>query len=91
MNPAVSHWKKWKPSQSEPWDVRRIVHLHRRAGFAATWGMIQRDLSDGPDVAIDRLINGTARTEGVPDDFDSMSRIIGDAAVGSNNINRLKA
>lgn len=26
----------WSPSQAEPWDVTRINHLYRRAGFGAT-------------------------------------------------------
>ena len=41
-----------------PWDLRRVVHLHRRAGFAATWDELQRDLKDGPEASIDRLLEG---------------------------------
>ena len=26
-----------QPRQAMPWNLRRVVHLHRRAGFAATW------------------------------------------------------
>lgn len=83
--------KAYQPSEHSPWNVRRVVHLHRRAGFAATWEEIQRDLSDGPDATIDRLLAGKAYSTGVPEDFDVMSRVIGDAAVAANNPNRLKA
>jgi hypothetical protein len=55
-----------------PWDLRRVVHLHRRAGFAATWSEIQRDLKDGPDKSIDRLLKGQAR-QGVIDSFSSVA------------------
>jgi len=83
--------KAYEPSGHSPWNVQRVVHLHRRAGFAATWQEIQRDLDDGPDAAIDRLLAGKAYATGVPEDFDTMSRVIGDAAVAANNPNRLKA
>ena len=87
----TSLWQRWQPTDAEPWNVKRVVHLHRRAGFAATWTMIQRDLTDGPDAAIDRILAGTSRGEQAIDGFESMAQVIGDAAVGSNNINRLKA
>ena len=32
------------PDEKAPWNLRRVVHLHRRAGFAATWDELQRDL-----------------------------------------------
>jgi len=48
-------WAAYAPSEEAPWNLRRVVHLHRRAGFAATWSEIQRDLKDGPQASIDRL------------------------------------
>jgi hypothetical protein len=30
-------WAPYAPGGAEPWNLRRVVHLHRRAGFAATW------------------------------------------------------
>jgi len=83
--------KPYQPTPESPWNVQRVVHLHRRAGFAATWREVQRDLKDGPRVAIDRLLAGKAYSVGVPDDFDAMSQVIGDAAVAAGNPNRLKA
>jgi uncharacterized protein (DUF1800 family) len=62
-------WPPYEPSREAPWDLRRVVHLHRRAGFAATWSEIQRDLKDGPRHSIDRILAGKARSQGVPDDF----------------------
>ena len=53
-------WAAYKPSDEAPWDLRRVVHLHRRAAFAGTWAELQRDLKDGPERAIDRLLTGTA-------------------------------
>src|SRR5271166_1365858 len=81
-------WTPYVVSQETPWDLRRVVHLHRRAGFAATWGEIQRDLKDGPRASIDRLLAGKARADGVPKDFAEMAELLGRSA---NDSERLKA
>jgi uncharacterized protein (DUF1800 family) len=68
--------------------LRRVVHLHRRAGFAATWGETQRDLKDGPKASIDRLLTGRARADGVPKDFADMAALLAGSA---GDPERLKA
>src|SRR5262249_39456513 len=65
-------WAPYEPDTKAPWDLRRVVHLHRRAGFAATWKELQRDLKDGPGKSIDRLLKGQARAE-VPDNFGTVA------------------
>ena len=60
-------WARYFPDADASWDLHRVVHLHRRAGFAATWDEIGRDLKDGPEPSIDRLLSGKARARGVPD------------------------
>ena len=74
-----------------PWDLRPAVHLRRRAGFAATWDELQRDLNDGPGASIDRLLAGKSRLHGVPAEFESTAKLLADAAVSSNDPGRLKA
>lgn len=75
-----------------PWNLRRVVHLHRRAGYSANWATIHRDLADGADAAVTRLLEGTEDCPaGTPEFFEEMSKAIGDAAVGSENPARLKA
>jgi uncharacterized protein (DUF1800 family) len=71
--------------------LRRVVHLHRRAGFAATWGEIQRDLKDGPKASIDRVLAGKAATDGVPEDFHKTAALLGESAASSGNATRLQA
>ncbi|TWT66690.1 DUF1800 domain-containing protein [Allorhodopirellula solitaria] len=99
-------WKRYVPTESRPWDLRCVHHLHRRAGFGADWGQLQRDVKEGPDAAIDRML-GVAelvKSFDVDDsnaepkvlttsatDFESLQQLIGDAAVSSGDINRLKA
>ncbi len=75
-------WAPYVPDEAMPWDLRRVVHLHRRAGFAATWDEIQRDLKDGPEASIDRLLEGKARARGVPDGFRRVRRPPGRPGAG---------
>ncbi len=73
---------------SETWTLRHAVQLRRRAGFAATWSELQRDLTDGRDKAVTRLLEGKARLQGVPEEFDSFSATLADNA---DEPGRLKA
>jgi uncharacterized protein (DUF1800 family) len=68
-------WAPYVPSPEAPWELRRVVHLHRRAGFAATWNELQRDLRDGPGKSIDRLLQAQAR-EGVADNFRTVAEAL---------------
>src|SRR5262245_3298099 len=76
---AKGYWASYSPGDRAPWDLRRVVHLHRRAGFAATWKELQRDLTDGPAASITRLLEGETRREGAPADFrdfaDTLARL----------------
>jgi uncharacterized protein (DUF1800 family) len=83
-------WARYVPDVETPWDLRRVVHLHRRAGFAATWEEIQRDLKDGPEASVDRLLAGKARLRGVPDHFAAFADRLADLALAAPEPNRLK-
>ena len=41
-----------------PVDEAKAAHLHRRAGFGATWGQVRRDTEDGFDLAVRRVLEG---------------------------------
>ena len=88
---SAGAWVTYAPDAKTPWDLRRVVHLHRRAGFAATWGEIQRDLKDGPHKSIDRLLTGKACASGVPENFEATAALLGESAAGSRDPARLKA
>ena len=64
--PGSTAWARYEPTSEAPWDLRRVVHLHRRAGFAATWAEIKRDLKDGPEASIERVLTGTSRIGRLP-------------------------
>jgi hypothetical protein len=84
-------WAPYVPSARAPWDLRRVVHLHRRAGFAGTWKELRRDLADGPRASIDRLLQGKARQDGVPDDFARTADKLARNAVAAGDTGRLQA
>ena len=65
-----------------PWNLARAWTLRRRAGFAATWPELERDLAGGPGPAVDRVLAGECRLNGVPADFDATAALLGDAACG---------
>src|SRR5258708_6921745 len=90
---AAQAWAPYCPDANDSWSLRRVIHLHRRAGFAASWNELQRDLTEGPEASITRLLNGQARgpREGVPEQFQAIAALLGDAAVASNEPARLKA
>jgi Protein of unknown function (DUF1800) len=93
------HWAAYAPDEAMPWNLRRVVHLHRRAGFAATWGEIQRDLKEGPAASVQRLIEGKAEIPPLPGgppksgefDFAAMANLLADSAVAASEPGRLKA
>jgi uncharacterized protein (DUF1800 family) len=88
--PETDLWARYAPDTKAPWDLRRVVHLHRRAGFAATWDELQRDLKDGPSAAVDRLLAGKASAHS-PAEFETTSNLLADSAVAAGEIGRLKA
>ncbi len=51
-------WAPFVPGEAEPWDRARVAHLHRRAGFAAPWAILERDRQEGPEAAVERLLTG---------------------------------
>src|SRR5579864_8387772 len=70
---AGPSWAPFAPTTETPWDLRRVVHLHRRAGFAATWKELRRDLADGPGPSVARPLDGRARAEGLAEDFEEIA------------------
>ncbi len=86
-----SPWSRYRPSPSAPWNLARAWTLRRRAGFGATWNELERDLHDGPETAVNRVLAGTCRSDGVPDEFATTADLLGDAAAGASDAHRLQA
>lgn len=63
MKISESPWASFEPSPADSWDLRKIAHLHRRAGFGATRAELHRDLEAGPDESVSRFLNPPEASE----------------------------
>src|SRR5580658_427360 len=84
-------WVAYASDTGVPWDLARVVHLHRRAGFAATWAEIERDLRDGPEASVTRVLQGKSRIDGTVKEFETVSAALADSAASTSMADRLKA
>jgi uncharacterized protein (DUF1800 family) len=86
-------WAPFEPAPGAPWDLARVAHLHRRAGFAAPWPTLQRDLRDGPESSVERLLKGEVTTpDGRPAEaFESFAGAMTRQLAPSASLTRLQA
>jgi uncharacterized protein (DUF1800 family) len=80
-------WAPFVPAPDDPWDLRKVAHLHRRAGFGATWDELHDDLKHGPAAAVARLLDPPAVSSGERELLDSLR----EGALRSADVQRLKA
>jgi uncharacterized protein (DUF1800 family) len=62
-DPSLFHdprraWEPYRPGEDGPWDAQRVAHLHRRAGLGATWAQLQRDVAEGFEPSLRRILDG---------------------------------
>ena len=80
-------WSPYEPTAADPWDLRKVAHLHRRAGFGPTWATLQRDLKDGPATSVDRLLHPAA----LAPDLEQIEDGLRQGAMHVRSSDRLKA
>jgi len=80
-------WEPYRPSDAAPWNLRRVGHLHRRAGFGATYAELQEGVRLGPTALVDRLLNGGPGQ----DEFDRDLAPLAASIAGANNAAQLRA
>ncbi len=73
---ASRAWAPYEPSPACPWTLARAAHLHRRAGFGATWGQLRQALSDGPQKTVDRLLAGQGDVAAFNRGFDQNEQAV---------------
>lgn len=85
-------WAIYEPSPKAPWDLPRVAHLHRRAGFAAPWATLERDREEGPSAAIARLLDGEATSlDGLTSaEHDALMATMAATVAPSGNLVRLQ-
>jgi uncharacterized protein (DUF1800 family) len=76
-----SPWDRYEPSQTDPWDLRKVAHLHRRAGFGATRAELVRDVAAGPEASVERLFHPLPIS---PEDTDAIEGLRQTARTSSN-------
>ena len=47
----------WSPLPAQAWTRELAAHLHRRAGFSATWGELDAAAADGCERTVERLVS----------------------------------
>jgi uncharacterized protein (DUF1800 family) len=80
-------WAPFEPTDKEPWDVAKVAHLHRRAGFGATRAETARDLKDGAKASVDRFLKPRAPDADEQGILDSLRQ----GVLATNDADRLKA
>ena len=91
MSRRSEPWARYQAGPETPWNLRRVHHLHRRAGFAASWNELQRNLKEGPEASIARVLAGKIRADTTSADFPATAALLADAAVAANDPDRVKA
>jgi uncharacterized protein (DUF1800 family) len=46
-------WQRYRPDRERPWDIKRVGHLYRRAGFGATFAELSEGVRAGVEAAVD--------------------------------------
>jgi len=92
MDPSRA-WAPFEPSRDQRWDLPRVAHLHRRAGFAAPWPVLERDLREGPSASVDRLLTGAKTSvDGSPAaEFESTLELMASQLSPASALNQLQA
>ncbi len=57
-------WEPYQPCAEAPWNAARVAHLHRRAGLGATLSQLQRDLAEGFEPSLCRVLEGEPKGPG---------------------------
>jgi uncharacterized protein (DUF1800 family) len=86
INPRWA-WDPYKPSAKEPWDVKKVGHLYRRAAFGATLAELESGLKAGPEKLIDDLLKGGPGQE----KFDKDTASLAQSTARANNGDQARA
>ncbi len=89
MNIDKNPWAPYEPQPDDRWDISKVAHLHRRAGFGATLAELERDLKAGPAASVKRLLHPPDPTQEERDAIDGLHDGVLNAA--GMQVERLKA
>ena len=49
-------WALYTPDAKNPWNLKKVGHVYRRAAFGANWDELQAGVKLGPAKLIDQLL-----------------------------------
>jgi uncharacterized protein (DUF1800 family) len=87
MSLPESPWSPYRPTAQDPWNLAKAAHLHRRAGLGASLAELRRDLRDGPEASVRRLLAPPEQSE----DEQALLEGLRQGVLGSGELDRLKA
>jgi uncharacterized protein (DUF1800 family) len=79
-------WQPYRPDAKNPWNLAKAGHLHRRAGFGANSGELDRAVADGLEKAVSKLLSGGAGQDAFEQQMADMA-----ASLDYNNEAELRA
>ncbi len=87
-----SAWEPYRPGVDGPWNAARVAHLHRRAGLGASWGQVERDVREGFEPTLRRILAcEPAGPGGQPAaDFEATVAAMEDSALRRPSIERVQ-
>ena len=73
LSPARA-WQPYRPDDKNPWDIKKVGHLYRRAAFGANYRQLDEGVADGPEKTIAALLSGGPALEAFnrPDGGDDL-------------------
>ncbi len=74
-------WGPYRPSDKNPWDLRKAGHLYRRASFGASFRELELAVQNGPEKSIAALLKGGEGQEA----FDQQTEEMRQHIAGTNN------
>jgi uncharacterized protein (DUF1800 family) len=80
-------WQPYRPGKDAPWDLKRVGHLYRRAGFGANHAELEAGLKAGPEGLLDRFLKGGSGLA----EFDAEMNQMGPTLAQFNDAAHLRA
>jgi uncharacterized protein (DUF1800 family) len=80
-------WQPYRPSKDAPWDLQRVGHLYRRAGFGATYAELEAGVKADPETLIARLLKDDSGLAA----FDAEMKPLGENIARYNDGQHLRA
>jgi hypothetical protein len=80
-------WAPYKPSAEAPWNLQRVGHLYRRAGFGADYAALRAGVEAGPEQTITLLLEGGPGQE----EFEKASEKLAESIARANNAQQMRA